>query len=58
MSEITARLSTVLADRYKIERHLGEGGMVDIVLPNNVAFIDLEVTRGKLAGEVRTWARI
>ncbi len=26
MSEITARLSTALADRYKIERHLGEGG--------------------------------
>ncbi len=29
MPEITARLSTALADRYKIERHLGEGGMVD-----------------------------
>ena len=27
MPEITARLSTALADRYKIERHLGEGGM-------------------------------
>ena len=27
MSEITQRLSTALADRYKIERHLGEGGM-------------------------------
>ena len=26
MPEITARLSTALADRYKIERHLGEGG--------------------------------
>ncbi len=24
MPEITARLSTALADRYKIERHLGE----------------------------------
>ena len=24
MTEITARLSTALADRYKIERHLGE----------------------------------
>ncbi len=27
MPEITARLSTALADRYKIERHLGEGGI-------------------------------
>lgn len=27
MSEITERLSTALADRYRIERHLGEGGM-------------------------------
>ncbi len=26
MTEITARLSTALADRYRIERHLGEGG--------------------------------
>ncbi len=27
MPEITARLSTALADRYCIERELGEGGM-------------------------------
>jgi len=27
MNEITARLSTALADRYKIESRLGEGGM-------------------------------
>ena len=26
MPEITSRLSTALADRYKIERQLGEGG--------------------------------
>ena len=25
MTEITARLSTALADRYKIEREIGEG---------------------------------
>ncbi len=25
MPDITARLSTALADRYRIERHLGEG---------------------------------
>ncbi len=27
MAEITSRLSTALADRYWIERRLGEGGM-------------------------------
>ena len=27
MTEITARLSTALADRYQIERHLGEGDL-------------------------------
>ena len=27
MTEITSKLSTALADRYKIERHLGEGAM-------------------------------
>ena len=29
MTEITERLSTALADRYRIERHLGEGGKID-----------------------------
>ena len=28
MTEITGRLSTALADRYRIERYLGEGGIV------------------------------
>ncbi len=32
MPEITARLSTALADRYKIDRHLGEGGMANVYL--------------------------
>ncbi len=32
MTEITSRLSTALADRYKIERHLGEGGMATVYL--------------------------
>jgi hypothetical protein len=29
MTEITSRLSTALADRYRIERRLGEGGNRD-----------------------------
>ena len=32
MTEITAKLSTALADRYKNERHLGEGGMANVYL--------------------------
>ncbi len=30
MTEITAKLSTALADRYKIERELGAGGMATV----------------------------
>ncbi len=36
MTEITARLSTALADRYKIESHLGEGGMANVYLAHDL----------------------
>ena len=36
MTEITSRLSTALADRYQIERHLGEGGMATVYLAKDL----------------------
>lgn len=32
MTEIPARLAAALADRYRIEGHLGEGGMATVNL--------------------------
>ena len=36
MSAITERLSTALADRYRIERHLGSGGMATVYLAHDI----------------------
>ena len=36
MPEITARLSTALADRYTIEREIGAGGMATVYLAEDV----------------------
>ncbi len=52
MPEITARLSTALADRYKIERHLGEGGMATVYLAGDLKHhhkVAVKVLRPELA---------
>ncbi len=52
MTEITSRLSTALADRYKIERHLGEGGMATVYLAEDLKHdrkVAVNVLRAELA---------
>ncbi len=52
MTEITGRLSTALADRYKIESHLGEGGMANVYLAHDVKHdrkVAVKVLRPELA---------
>ncbi len=52
MTENTARLSTALADRYKIERHLGEGGMATVYLAEDLKHkrkVAVKVLRPELA---------
>ncbi len=52
MPEITARLSTALADRYRIERHLGAGGMATVYLARDLKHhrkVAVKVLRPELA---------
>jgi len=52
MPEITARLSNALADRYKIESHLGEGGMANVYLAHDLKHdrkVAVKVLRPELA---------
>ncbi len=52
MTEITARLSTALADRYRIGRHLGEGGMATVYLAEDLKHkrkVAVKVLRPELA---------
>ncbi|MEO5818817.1 MAG: protein kinase, partial [Gemmatimonadaceae bacterium] len=52
MSEVTEGLSTTLADRYRIERRLGEGGMATVYLAEDLKHdrkVALKVLRPELA---------
>jgi serine/threonine-protein kinase len=52
MSQITDRLSTALADRYKIESRLGEGGMATVYLAQDLKHdrrVALKVLKAELA---------
>ncbi len=52
MTEVTSRLSTALADRYRIERHLGEGGMATVYLAEDLKHkrkVAVKVLRPELA---------
>ena len=55
MSEITSRLSTALADRYRIERELGAGGMATVYLAEDLKHkreVAVKVLRPELAAAV------
>ena len=52
MPEITSRLSTALADRYKLERELGSGGMATVYLAEDLKHkrkVAVKVLRPELA---------
>ena len=56
MSAITERLSAALAGRYRIERHLGEGGMATVFLAEDLKHkrkVALKVLKPELAAVLR-----
>lgn len=52
MTAITERLTTALAGRYRLERHIGEGGMATVYLAEDLKYkrkVALKVLRPELA---------
>ncbi len=55
MTEIVSRLTSALADRYRIERELGAGGMATVYLAHDVKHdrkVALKVLRPELAAVI------
>ncbi len=52
MTEITQRLTSAIADRYQIEKHIGQGGMATVYLAHDIKHdrkVALKVLRPELA---------
>ena len=52
MTEITSKLTNALADRYRIEKHIGQGGMATVYLAHDIKHdrkVALKVLRSELA---------
>ena len=45
MTEITARLTTALADRYRIEHELGAGGMATVYVASEFSCVETRARR-------------
>ncbi len=49
MTEITSRLSTALADRYRIEQEIGSGGMATVYLAEDMKHRTSDTRRQRVA---------
>ncbi len=55
MAEITQRLTSAIADRYQIEKHIGQGGMATVYLAHDIKHdrkVALKVLRPELAAVI------
>jgi serine/threonine protein kinase len=55
MSDVPSRLTATLADRYRVERELGQGGMATVYLAHDIRHdrrVALKVLRPELAAVI------